>query len=383
MADIFSEWLRTNRVDDAFLRRNLTDHALPIFLTGAGASGRSMPPETSAEAAWEMAAQALTAGIPELSRLIRFVQTRVPRSFEVQQGRDGRAFTYDRGDRGDRGGRGRKTLPFVSCPYRGTASDILTVAHEFSHALQIVSSGRSTMPPLSREVCAFVGEQLLLGWVRQARPALSPYLETAWLTDNSRYLGTDLQSLKTALESGSDTYDYAWNYPIARLLAQSIGQEWTRKKIAALFRSGEKAPSLLKDYHDRPRILQQRYVLPGMHDADGTVAGLYRQIGGLLLLDLQDMDAGAVDRSIGDRYARLLQSMQDRSVFLALDRQQVPLGYVLWQRDGEGKTVHLEHRIACRQRLPDLLASLESHCPQVAMELRHAKPTDSSWGIRQ
>ncbi|WP_157776558.1 hypothetical protein [Nitratireductor aquibiodomus] len=85
MADIFSEWLRTNRVDDAFLRRNLSDDAIPVFLTGAGASGRSVPPETSGEAAWEMAAQALTAGIPELSRLIRFVQTRVPRSFEVQQ----------------------------------------------------------------------------------------------------------------------------------------------------------------------------------------------------------------------------------------------------------------------------------------------------------
>ncbi|WP_025029421.1 hypothetical protein [Nitratireductor aquibiodomus] len=380
MADIFSEWLRTNRVDDAFLRRNLSDDAIPVFLTGAGASGRSVPPETSGEAAWEMAAQALTAGIPELSRLIRFVQTRVPRSFEVQQGRDGRAFTYDRGARG---ARGRKTLPFVSCPYRGTASDILTVAHEFSHALQIVSSGRSTMPPLSREVCAFVGEQLLLGWVRQARPALSPHLETAWLTDNSRYLGTDLQLLRTALECGSDTYDYAWNYPIARLLAQSIGQEWTRKKIAAFFKSGEQAPALLKAYHDRPCILPQRYVLPGMQDTGGTVSSLYRQIGGLLLLDLQDLDAGAVDHSIGDRYARLLQSMQDGSVFLALDRQQVPLGYVLWQRNGEGETVHLEHRIACRQRLPDMLASLGNHCPQVAMELRHTKPTASSRGIRQ
>ncbi len=364
MNDILSDWLCANSLDAAVLRRNLVDRPLPIFLIGVGAEAGEKHLDVPGEVAWEMAARALAAGVPELSRLIRTVETRVPKSFEVQEGGGGRAFTYDRG---------RKSLPLVNCPYRGTASDILTVTHEFSHALQIVASGSTTMPPMARELCAFVGERLLLGWIREHQPSLSPLMETAWMADNSGYLGKNLLSLVGALECGGEAYDYAWNYPIARLLAQAVVQEWTGSEIASLFKSGAQAPSLLTDILDRPSILPQRYVLPALGDTDGSVASLYRQIGGLLLLDLQDPEAGAFDEAIGVRYARLLECMQGRRVFLALDRQQVPLGYVLWQRGEEGEPFRFERRIATTQRLADLLTSFESHCPQVAAEFRRPK----------
>ncbi|MFC5586089.1 hypothetical protein ACFPOD_13305 [Nitratireductor kimnyeongensis] len=312
-----------------------------------------------------MAAQALAAVLPELSSAIRTVRLRVPKNFEVQTGGEGRAFTYDRG---------RKGLPFVNCPYRETASDLLTVVHEFSHALQIVASGRSTMPPVARELCAFLGERLFLSWLRENQPSLLPLIESAWVSHNSNYFGNDLRSLVSAQECGSEVYDYGWNYPIARLLAQAILQEWTDKKIASLFKSGAKAPSLLADFLDRPSILPQRYVLPALDDTGGTVANLYRQIGGLVMLDLQDTVARVSDEAIGSRYDCLFECMRGRCVFLALDRHQTPLGYVLWQRGQEGEPVHFEHRVACIQRLPDLLTSFENHCPQVAADFRRAEP---------
>ncbi len=365
MVDIFSDWLRANSLDSQFLKRNLVDHPLPIFLIGLGASSGDRFLDLSGEAAWEMVAEALTAGIPELTSLIRTVRMRVPKSFEANEERGGRAYTFDRGP---------KSLPFVHCPYKGTASDVLTVAHEFSHALQIVASRRTAMPPMARELCAFVGERLLLTWLRDNQPSLSPFMETAWLADNSSYLGTSLQSLVRALEDGSDVYDYAWNYPVARLLAHAVGYEWSSGKTALLFKSGAKAPSHLAEFYERAHILPQRYVLPALTDTGGTVANLYRQIGALLLLDLQRQGADTFEEAIGSRYAHLLQAMQGRNVFLATDREQVPLGYILWQCSEGGKPTGFERRIACAQRLPDLLTAFENHCPQAAAELRRTAP---------
>ncbi|MBN7776745.1 hypothetical protein JYP49_05725 [Nitratireductor aquimarinus] len=136
----------------------------------------------SAEDAWALASQSLAAALPRLARLIRFVRNRAPKCLEPKAGKPERAFTYDHG---------RRQLPFVSCNYRGQASDILTVAHEFSHALQIVASAGSAMPPLAREVCAFIGEHALLDWARQNASPLLPRLEAAWAADNQCYMGAD------------------------------------------------------------------------------------------------------------------------------------------------------------------------------------------------
>ncbi|WP_295805990.1 hypothetical protein [uncultured Nitratireductor sp.] len=372
MDDCFSDWLEVNCIDEMLVRRNLVDRELPIFLPDIATVPEAEVPRLSSEEAWALSAAALNAAIPELKRMIRFVEKRVPRCLEPQLEKPVQPFTYDRAG---------KRLPFVSCAYRGTASDLLTVAHEFSHALQIVGSAGSTMPPLAREVCAFLGELALLHWVRRSQPVLSPCLERAWFEDNSHYFGKHLKSLGKALNEGSEIYDYGWNYPIARLLAVSINGQWSGEELAGLFRGGAQAPALLARCLERAQILPQRFVLPVMRSGGGRSVCLYRQMGSILLIDLQDPAGERAEESIAQRYAFLLKCMQTQSLFLALDRQQVPMGYVTWGCDEDaGEACPIECHAADMERLPQLLSSLERHFPEVTARLRRMSQPPSAGG---
>jgi len=58
-------------------------------------------------------------------------------------------------------------LPSIVVPWRsGCAAEALSLAHELAHAVQIRATPARTpggvMPPVAREVCAFLGERALL-----------------------------------------------------------------------------------------------------------------------------------------------------------------------------------------------------------------------------
>lgn len=349
----FSDWLATNQVDENFLLRHLTGKPFSRQAFDPESAAVGEVADMSAEDAWALASQSLAAALPRLARLIRFVRNRAPKCLEPKAGKPERAFTYDHG---------RRQLPFVSCSYRGQASDILTVAHEFSHALQIVASANSAMPPLAREVCAFIGEHALLDWARQNASPLLPRLEAAWAADNQCYMGADAERLRKALARKSGAYDYRWNYPVARVLACAIWRHWERAEIIALFRSGAAAPSLLIG---GTRTLRPHFDLPPLPLDGGETVKLYRQIGVATLLDLQEgsgrEQAGA---ELSRRYDTLLGCMQSRSLFIALDRENVPIGYATWERDEE-KTITAHSCVPQTERLPFFLKSLSRACPDV------------------
>lgn len=359
----FSDWLATNQVDENFLLRNLTGQSFPQWAVAPEAYGACDAAGVSADEAWALASRSLAAALPRLSRLIRYIHSRAPKCLEPKDGKPERAFTYDHG---------RRQLPFVSCSYRGTASDVLTIAHEFSHAVQIVASRNSVMPPLAREVCAFIGEHALLDWVRNSASPLSPHLEAAWAADNQSYMGVDAERLRKALAIRSGAYDYRWNYPVARVLACAIWRHWERAEVVKFFRSGHQAPYLLIGGTQAHQVPASRFDLPPLPADGGDTINLYRQIGVATLLDLQESDQTAPpDMELSRRYETLLGYMQSRSLFIALDSGHVPIGYATWQRDGV--TIATAHScVPHTDRLPLFLKSLSRTCPDVGRAVERA-----------
>jgi hypothetical protein len=69
---------------------------------------------------------------------------------------------------------GHEHPPIISMDWRGTAADLICLAHEVAHALQIQMSDHETMPPVAREVCAFLGEIALIEYCGEHAQARIP-----------------------------------------------------------------------------------------------------------------------------------------------------------------------------------------------------------------
>ncbi|WP_371158215.1 hypothetical protein [Jannaschia sp. 2305UL9-9] len=110
--------------------------------------------------------------------------------------------------------------PLVVCPTDGTVTDVLALAHEFGHALNHVAAGAQPIqPPMTREVCAFACEALIL---RGLPTPLSDAAQALRLRHGARYLGAGRRRLLTALTTPGAPYDYGWNYPLAWGLARAL-----------------------------------------------------------------------------------------------------------------------------------------------------------------
>lgn len=180
------------------------------------AQDRALVPGLSAIAAWDLVAEAVAMLVPEASSCVR-QQASV--CFDPAQRR---AFTLQ-----DAGG----GVLLVACPWSGRARDLLTLAHEFGHAAQIMASPPGVvLPPVLRETCAFLAEAALVHHAerqashRQAPVLQAPVLQALWQADTQRWLGRQARSLRQALIRPTEAYDYDWNYPVARALAIGLHQ---------------------------------------------------------------------------------------------------------------------------------------------------------------
>ena len=229
-----AEWLQANRLSIDDVRWLLGESS-----AGACPGADHGAPEAAgldAAAAWKVCANALGRSLPELGGLVGNIRDEAPRDLEPSPGKDPRAFTLDRGT---------GVLPHVSLHYGGSAADLLAVAHEFAHALQIVASEGSPTPPVVRECCAFLGELMLLRYLRANLPATFGTARKAWESDNDRYLGEDRDRLEEALSVADEPYRYRWNYPMARVLAQDLFERKSADEVAAIFCAGAETPDLL------------------------------------------------------------------------------------------------------------------------------------------
>ena len=151
-------------------------------------------------------------------------ETRFPRAFTLHDDGSGR--------------------PYVSCPYHGTVGDLMALAHEFGHALQITASQGAFMAPVLREVCAFISELAMIAALDSEDPSCGRLARDLWNADTRKQLTVDLAVLGAAIESDTAVYTYQWNYPVARILAIAAVRKLDEGSVGLLFEGRLSTPDL-------------------------------------------------------------------------------------------------------------------------------------------
>jgi cytolysin-activating lysine-acyltransferase len=134
--------------------------------------------------------------------------------------------------------RGHELSPQIHLPWTGRIQELVWLAHEVAHAVQIKLSGHALMPPLARETCSFLGELALIDYVQDENPDIAQLLQSVWREQSSVYLGDNLEFLKASLQNRNAAYNYDLNYPLARLASQFLHPRLTPSEVVALFQSG-------------------------------------------------------------------------------------------------------------------------------------------------
>lgn len=110
----------------------------------------------------------------------------------------------------------------IYCSYRNTVADFIALSHEYGHALQLLQSNKDFIPPIDREIAAFLSEHILLGCIANVEPALYPMFKFVWDAETYNYLHNDAAILRGALMDMATPYTYRFNYPLARLIAEAL-----------------------------------------------------------------------------------------------------------------------------------------------------------------
>ena len=197
-----------------------------VHAGGGDPAARARPAGLSGDGAWQVAATAMLAAFPRASEVIDRARRTTLRMFHADTARAPRPFTLAAGPDG---------CPVVVLRYRGRIGDLITVAHELGHAVQIAASGSGFVPPVNREICAFVSELALLRHLGAELPAAHGPAVAAWEARNADYLGRDAGLLARALKDPESVYRYAWNYPVARILASECFAELPVDTLWAIF----------------------------------------------------------------------------------------------------------------------------------------------------
>lgn len=131
--------------------------------------------------------------------------------------------------------------------WSGTPADIICLGHEVAHGVQALMSGFEFMPPLAREVCAFIGELKTIVGAGGIDAGLQARLIAVWHQESATYTTKDLALIRDALSNPERAYDYRMNYGIARLIAVQLFASSDATGISSLFASGTQAMAYLAD----------------------------------------------------------------------------------------------------------------------------------------
>lgn len=253
--------------------------------------------------------------------------------------------------------------PVIAMHWSGSVDDLMCLAHEAAHALQVILSRHEFMPPVGRETCAFLGELLLIEHARKHDAKLFDALRNVWDEENEQYLGSDLDALLEASQNSEAPYDYRQNYPLARLSAVQLFMQGSGEWLEELYSSGGgvmRHLPLEEMANEASAIANYLPVMP-VQDADYPAVDSYRSLGAMALLDI-DCLQGEAEKPIGDYYSGLLKHMRDQSAYVVLRKDGKPLGYATWESDTSSNGViltrqsapfgdHLELQQALEQRL--------------------------------
>jgi len=162
---------------------------------------------------WMQVTSAMCEFLPERQAIIAETFQRSKKIAIAGQGKSGKALTMDNGP---------NQYPTIMYNHVGEISDLFVVAHEFGHALQIVACEGQFMPPIMREVCAFLSEGAMLSSIADDNSIFRENMLAYWVNSNRRYFGSLAINLQRSFKNDQVIYEYGWNYPIARFLALKI-----------------------------------------------------------------------------------------------------------------------------------------------------------------
>jgi hypothetical protein len=158
----------------------------------------------------------------------------------------------------------RNNAPVVHLVWAGSADDLICLAHEISHATQMILSKHVFMVPVAREVCAFLGELALIKFAVERGDDLHQQLCKIWRHENRRYLGSDVARLSKDLQVISSPYIYRHNYPLARIAAMSLFDRRDCYNLLDFFASGSTAMGRM----NFPEMMNE---LPGCRVRKGNI----------------------------------------------------------------------------------------------------------------
>ncbi len=233
--------------------------------------------------------------------------------------------------------------PIVELAWSHQPEDLVCLSHEVAHALQSNLSDGAFMPPVAREVCAFIGELILLNWVIDNNQALSDSLLPVWQSESEIYLGENAEDLLVALSDHATPYTYNMNYPLARIMAVRIFNTWDKHQIYNLFSSGSEAMSVLSI---ETLVEPLPNPLPPFANADQPSLNAYRSLGAMVLLDLECWDEQP-DVVIDKYYGDLAKHLKEQTAFIGLQKDMRPMGYATLARaSGNARVPRLQHLVA-------------------------------------
>ncbi len=229
-----ADWLEFNGLTREAVLRQL---ALIEPLDGDAFDRSEVQPHLglTADEAWALCAAVMRAAFPGLKPEIDKIETWAPKCLQPKSTKHSKPFTYDLGF---------QKLPFVSLHYQDRPADLLAMAHEFGHAVQIVASwqsGEGQMPPVARECCAFMAELALLN----AQKGKAEVLLVCHQADDIAYFGENKAALEDAFFEDYSPYRYDWNYPLARQLAARLMKARGTDQAVAIFRAGQGGGQLI------------------------------------------------------------------------------------------------------------------------------------------
>lgn len=221
------DWLDLHGLDHQTCLHLLDEIALesakiPAYRTDPDRQSLDLDPDGM----WAEIISAMCRFLPEHQNLIEETFQRSTKVAVAAKGKSRKALTIDHGP---------AKYPTIMYNYFGEISDLLVVAHEFGHALQIRASDGEFMSPVMREVCAFISEGALLSSYSKENSIGSEALINHWHKSNKRYFGTLAIKLKESLKNNEAIYEYGWNYPIARFLALRISGSFSQDLIWSVF----------------------------------------------------------------------------------------------------------------------------------------------------
>ena len=368
-----ADWLSLHDFSVTKIRGFLSQQRVSFDLECVRTDEQQASITLTASDCWSLVAEALRLKFPALRDEIETVKQGCEVNFDASKKNP--PYTLDRGD----------DFPYVSVSYRGCASDVICIAHEFGHAVQLFLAGGKFLSPVLREQAAFISELALIDHLRNLNSEMTVCLVASWSQENKVYLVDNVKKLELALKDDGSPYDYCWNYPIARYCAIALSDSLPVVQLEAVFKGLWTVEKCVNAACDKKDVLGMRNYLPKVPQLDKEKPALnaYRSLGMMVLLDI-DYWQGESEKCIEDYYAGLLGHLQKRSSMIAINDVKKPIGYVAWEIDSDKPEVvhlirqaapfgdHLEVLKKLRQRLPDEAVVISKH-------MRSSRKEQSVW----